>query len=134
MSAPLDHPLREPSFLAFPLRAGAQGLARSGRVAHVRELIEQLLFTAPGERVMRPEFGVGARSLVFEPAGSALRELATKRVRSGLAELLEGEVDPSTLDVTLAVEETRLVIQISYALATVGRREEHVFALGRTDG
>lgn len=134
MSAPLDHPLRDASFLAFPLRAGAGGLARSGRVAHVRELIEQLLFTAPGERVMRPEFGVGVRSLVFEPADSALREVAAQRVRGGLAELLAGEVDPSTLEVVLEAAEERLVLSIAYALATVGRREEHTFDLGMADG
>lgn len=134
MSAPLDHPLREPSFLAFPLRAGTGGLARSGRVAHVRELIEQLLFTAPGERVMRPEFGVGVRSLVFEPADSALREVAAKRVRAGLAELLVGEVDPSTLDVALEIDQERLVLRIGYALATVGERLEHAFELGRAHG
>ena len=134
MSAPLSHPLREPSFLAFPLRAGADGLARSGRVAHVRELIEQLLFTAPGERVMRPEFGVGVRSLVFEPAGSALHEVASQRVRAGLAELLAGEVDPSTLMVGFEVDEERLMIRVAYGLATVDRREEWVFELGSAHG
>jgi uncharacterized protein len=126
--------MNAPSFLTFPLRAGANGLARSERAAHVRELIEQLLFTAPGERVMRPEFGVGVRSLVFEPADSALREVATKRVRAGLAELLAGEVDPSTLDVALDVEQERLVLRIAYALATIGRREEHAFDLGQAHG
>ena len=123
-----------PRFLAFPLRVGADGPARSERAAHVRELIEQLLFTSPGERVFRPEFGVGLRALVFEPADSALREVAAKRVRAGVAELLLGEVDPRSLEVDLAVEEERVQLRIGYQLAAIGERGEHVFTLGAADG
>ncbi len=36
-------------------------------VRHIREQIEQVLFTDPGERVFRPELGAGMRQLVFEP-------------------------------------------------------------------
>lgn len=134
MSAPLDHPLSEPSFLAFPLGIGRDGPRMSGRVDHVRELIEQLLLTSPGERVMRPDWGVGVRALVFEPAGSALREVAAKRIRSALADLLEGEVDPRTLDVAIESAEERLTVTVAYALATIGRREEHTFVVGPAGG
>jgi hypothetical protein len=34
---------------------------------HIRDLIEQVLFTSPGERVNRPDFGSGLRQLVFAP-------------------------------------------------------------------
>ena len=55
--------------LAFPF-----GFDRSGRTAsatnqdqHIRDLIEQVLLTAPGERVNRPTFGTGTAQLVFAP-------------------------------------------------------------------
>jgi phage baseplate assembly protein W len=134
VTAPLDHPLSDPAFLGFPLRIGAGGPRVSGRIEHVRELIEQLLLTSPGERVMRPDFGVGVRALVFEPESSALREVASKRIRAALADLLEGEVDPRSLEVQIVPDQEQLTITISYALATIGRREQHTVALGPAGG
>ena len=53
----------------FPYRVDGRGrtaLAESDD-AHIRELLEQVLFTVPGERVNRPDFGCGLLQLVFEP-------------------------------------------------------------------
>lgn len=135
MSAPVDNLLGESGYLAFPLRVGRDGPASSLRTAHVREQIEQVLFTSPGERVFRPEFGAGVRGLVFEPAGSALREVASKRLRASLAEALEGEVDARTLEIDVrSTGEGDLTITIAYALATIGLREQHAFAIGAGRG
>jgi hypothetical protein len=49
---------------------------------HLRDLIEQVLFTAPGERVMRPDFGSGLLGLVFEPGGPGARR-ATQHSSQG---------------------------------------------------
>jgi phage baseplate assembly protein W len=62
----------------FPYRFDGHGrTATAQRDQHLRNLIEQVLFTSPGERVMRPDFGSGLLALVFEPNGSALA--ATRR-------------------------------------------------------
>ena len=53
--------LNNPDFMAFPFRIGAEGAALHDRLQHVRAVIEQVLFTHPGERWYRPDFGVGAR-------------------------------------------------------------------------
>src|SRR5512146_3290478 len=54
--------------LDFPYRIDGTGRTATTTAAeHVRHLVEQVLFTAPGERVMRPEFGAGVMALVFEP-------------------------------------------------------------------
>ena len=133
--SPADRVLGASQELAFPFRVGPSGPATSHHAVHVREQIEQVLLTSPGERVFRPDFGAGVRGLVFEPAGSALRELAAKRLRSSLAEALEGEVDPRSLEIDVrAGGDERVEILIAYALATVGGREEHVLALGAGDG
>ena len=61
--------------IAFPYRYDGRG--RTAEVdddRHVRDLIKQLLFTAPGERVNRPTFGCGLAHLVLEPLSD---ELAT---------------------------------------------------------
>lgn len=120
-------------YLSFPFRITANGGAVSDRVAHVREQIEQVLFTNPGERWFRPEFGVGVVASVFEPNGLVLWELTRKRLLAALAETLEGEVDPKTLDVTVGPGEghpEQLIITIAYTLATISHSERHSFAIG----
>lgn len=122
--------------LRFPFRIEAAGTAVSARRDHVREQIEQVLFTTGGERVFRPEFGAGAQRLVFEPNAPPLWELTRKRLTAALVEALRGEVDPRTLEVEVsgrldssdAVDE-RLQISIRYQLAALGEREEQVFDL-----
>jgi hypothetical protein len=117
--------LIDPGYMAFPFRIGKNGAATSQRVAHVREQIEQVLFTNPGERVFHPEFGVGVRALVFEPNGSALWEITRKRLLASLADALQGEVDPKTLEVDVQGEEEKLYVVISYTLAAIGHTESH---------
>ncbi len=122
--------LVEQSYMRFPFRVGPGGPRSSERSAHVREQIEQVLFTVPGERVFRPEFGAGVRNLVFEPGTQALEELTRRRLIASLADALRGEVDPKTLEVKVAVEGERLEILISYRLATLGHAEQQRFVLG----
>ncbi len=120
------------SYLSFPFRMKSDGGATSGRAAHVREQIEQVLFTDPGERVFRPEFGAGVRRLVFEPNSTALWEVVRKRLQASLNVALQGEVDPKTLEIEVSADEDnpeRLLIEVSYVLATIRHRESHNFTL-----
>ncbi len=58
--------------LAFPFRIDTRG--RSAEVFgddHIRDMIEQVLFTVPGERVNRPDFGCGLLQLTFAPNNDA---------------------------------------------------------------
>lgn len=117
--------LSSPRYLAFPFRIAGNGALVDERVRHVRGQIEQVLFTNPGERVFRPEFGAGIRALVFEPNTSALGELTKKRLLASLTEALQGEVDPRSLDVDVVGEGEKLIVVIAYALATIGHFERH---------
>jgi hypothetical protein len=121
--------LIDPAYLRFPLRIGAAGAATSSRRAHVREQIEQVLFTEPGERVFRPEFGAGIRALLFEPNGSVLAGILRKRLTDSLADVLKGEVDPKTLQIEVRTEEAKLFVVIAYALATIGQSESYEIPL-----
>lgn len=122
------------TYLGFPLRMTAHGPRTSDRATHVREVIEQVLFTNPGERVFRPQFGAGARRLVFEPNDSALWEITRKRLADSLAESLFGEVDPRTLKIDVTGREEKLFITISYKLAAIGKNETHTFTIGGGGG
>lgn len=121
--------LNNPDFMKFPLEIGAAGAVTSARRQHIREQIEQVLFTNPGERWFRPEFGIGIRALVFEPNGSVLWEVTKKRLLASLSEALTGEVDPKTLEVTVEGQDARLDIVISYQLATINHTERLEFSI-----
>jgi phage baseplate assembly protein W len=124
--------LSDAAYLSFPFRVGPEGPQTSGRLSHVREQIEQVLYTNPQERVFRPEFGAGIPMLIFEPHGSVLRETLRKRLMASLAEALRGEVDPKTLEVSFPepVGSEKLVVEIAYTLATIGHSERHSFEVG----
>ena len=126
--------LSESQYLKFPFSVGTEGPKTSSRSDHVREQIEQVLFTSPKERVFRPEFSVGVRRLVFEPNNAALRNTTLKRLNASLAEALHGEVDPRTLEIDVSSEDEKLIIHISYVLAAINRQESHTFALGVSGG
>jgi phage baseplate assembly protein W len=119
--------LSKSEYLKFPFIVGKDGPKTSSRTEHVREQIEQVLFTSPKERVFRPEFGVGVRRLVFEPNNIALRNTTIKRLNASLAEALHGEVDPRTLEIDVSNEDEKLIIHISYILAFINRQESHTF-------
>jgi hypothetical protein len=58
--------------------------------AYIEQLIEQVLFTVPGERVNRPDFGCGVQNMVFQPGNSELVAAALFIVRSQLEMQLAG--------------------------------------------
>lgn len=121
--------LVDATYLAFPFRVAAGGPITSGRSDHVREQIEQVLFTDPMERIFRPHFGAGVRRLVFEPNSSSLWKMAHSRLLASLLDALVGEVDPKTLDLVVEGANDTLTLTVSYKLATVDRSERHRFSL-----
>ncbi len=107
--------------LDFPYRIDARGrTAETDDDAHIRDLIEQVLFTAPGERVNRPTFGSGLLALVFEPGGEALAA-ATEHAVQGSLQLWLGElIVLEGVDVTS--EEARLEVTVRYVVRRTQER------------
>lgn len=122
--------LIDPPYLAFPLAMDADGPRLATRSEHIRGQIEQVLFTMPGERVFRPEFGAGVKALVFEPNSTPLWQITKRRLLASLADALQGEVDPKSIEVDVSGEEATLIITIAYTLAAIGHRESQVFTVG----
>ncbi len=121
--------LNSADFMKFPLTIGEAGAHTSARRQHIREQIEQVLFTNPGERWFRPEFGAGIRALVFEPNSSVLWEVTKKRLLASLSDALAGEVSASSLGVSVTSEGAQLIIEITYTLATINHSERLEFAV-----
>ena len=101
------------SGVAFPLRFDGRGqTAESDGDAHIRQLIEQVLFTAPGERVNRPDFGSGALQLVFTPGSDDVASTTQFLIRGALQQWLGDIVDVQDVDVQN--QDDTLLIRVAY--------------------
>jgi phage baseplate assembly protein W len=102
--------------LLYPYRLDGRGrTAEASEEDHIRGLIEQVLFTSPGERVMRPDFGSGLMQLVFAPNSPELAAttqfLVQGALQQWLGELIALEaVEVEAVDSTLRVN-VRYVIR-----------------------
>jgi len=92
---------------------------------HIRDLVEQVLFTAPGERVNRPEFGCGLLRLVFEPNSDALAAALQFTVQGALQQWLGDRIELETVQVEH--QESTLRVTVAYRIRRTGRREVATF-------
>ena len=97
--------------IAFPYRVDGRGRTAEAENddAHLRDMIEQVLFTVPGERVNRPDFGCGLLQLVFAPnsveLAATLQVLVQGALQQSLGDLLRiDEVQVDSADATLSVQ------------------------------
>jgi uncharacterized protein len=88
--------------------------------AHIEQLVKQVLLTAPGERINRPDFGCGVKRLVFAPGGDVTATLAQVSVYQGLTKWLGSAI--SVFEVTARAEDSTLYIRVGYAVKAVGER------------
>jgi len=97
----------------YPLNIDARRrTARTGYDDHIRDLIEQVLFTAPGERVHRPTFGSGILQLVFAPNSDAMAAATEMSARASLQQWLAREIDVD--DVRIETEDATLRVTVVY--------------------
>jgi hypothetical protein len=97
----------------FPFRFDHHGrTASTGDDEHIRDMIEQFMFTNAGERVNRPDFGSGLLQLVFAPNSPELAVALQFTVQAGLQRWLGDIVEIQTLEVTS--EDAKLQVNLQY--------------------
>jgi uncharacterized protein len=112
--------------LDFPFHFDPDGrTALAGAADHVRDMLEQLLLTAPGERVNRPDFGSGLLQLVFAPNSSELAAALQFSVQAALQRWLGDVVEVERLEVT-SVDST-LRLELTYLIRRTGERRSETF-------
>jgi uncharacterized protein len=117
------------SYLDVPFRiAGSGRTATTDEDDHVRDMIYEVLFTSPGERVNRPDFGCGLKALVFAPASEAVTAATQLLVRSSLQKWLEVEIEVEGVEVEAVESEIRVTVAYRRR-ATGDRRVEQFGAL-----
>ena len=101
--------------IAFPMQLDNRNkLAMVDGDASIRQSLYLIIYTIPGERVMRPDFGCEIHSLIFDPANAETAILARRYVTDAITrwepriELVEVDVTPGNLDLG------ELFIRINY--------------------
>jgi uncharacterized protein len=105
--------------IAFPLTFDGNGrTATCGDDRHILDMIELFLFTNPGERVNRPDFGSGLLQMVFAPNSPEVAAAMQFTVQAGLDRWLGDLIEVRALEVTS--EDARLTVDITYATRRTG--------------
>jgi len=116
--------------IGVPLRIDGSG---RGAVAtgpdYLRALIREVLFTRPGERVNRPDFGSGLIQLVFAPTDDALAASTQLTVQSALQRWLGDLIDVAAVEVESDQETLRVLVAYTLRGSGLGVTEEFRQAL-----
>lgn len=113
--------------IAAPLQFDGRGrTAATPADQHLRDLIEEVLLTAPGERVMRPTFGSGLLQLAFAPNSDQLAATLQMLVAGSLQQWLGDLIEVS--DVTIASDDATLSVRVSYTVRSTGESTSATFA------
>lgn len=113
-------------YVAYPYHVDGYGrTARTDPAEYLRDLIEQVLFTTPGERVNRPTFGSGLLHMVFAPIddelASATQGLVQAALQQWLGDLIEIEA------VQVEHEEATVQVTVQYVLRRTQQRQVERF-------
>jgi len=113
----------------YPFRFDGRGrTAQATQEEHVRDLIEQVLFTSPGERVNRPDFGSRLMQLVFAPNSDELATATQMMVQGALQQWLGELIRVEAVDINS--EEATLRVTVQYTLLRSQKREVAQFERG----
>ena len=110
----------------YPIRINNRNrIAGTTEKDHIRDMIEQVLFTSPGERVNRPTFGSGLLGLLFEPGGPVLAGM-TEAVVSGALQQWLGELIQIDA-VSVEQEDSTLRVDLVYTIRRTNERRRERF-------
>lgn len=117
--------LRTPRYLNYPYSVSGTGTPQTTTAEdHLRDLILQVLFTNPGERVNLPEFGVGLHRLVFAPNTDTLRSSVQFLISTNLQRWLGDRIDVEQVNVSSEPGlESQVTIEIIYIIKAQQQRQ-----------
>jgi phage baseplate assembly protein W len=106
-------------------------IAKNGRTAetddddHIRDMIEQVLFTTPGERVNRPTFGCGLLQMLFAPNSPEVATATQFIVQSALQQWLGQLIRVETVDVQS--QDSTLRVSVNYTIRRTQEKQQAEF-------
>jgi uncharacterized protein len=99
--------------------------AQASQNRHIRNMIEQFLFTSPGERVNRPDFGSGLLQMIFAPNSPELASALQFTIQAGLQRCLGDLVEIQALQVTS--QDSTLRGDLQYVVRATGEPANETF-------
>lgn len=115
----------------YPLHFDGRGrTAETSADEHIRDLIEQVLFTSPGERVNRPTFGSGVLQLIFASLGDELVATTQMTVQGALQQWLGELIQVEAVEVQS--EDSSLQVMVQYTVRRTQQRQVAQFVRGGT--
>jgi phage baseplate assembly protein W len=112
--------------IAFPLQFDSRGRTATADLAsHVSQMLEQLLFTSPGERVNRPDFGSGISQLLFAPNSPELAATVQFTLQAAIQRWLGDILDLQT--VTVVSVDSSLTITVVYVIRQINQQQTATF-------
>jgi phage baseplate assembly protein W len=113
----------------YPFHFDGRGrTAQANPDDHIRDLIEQVLFTTPGERVNRPTFGSGVMQLLFAPNSDALASATQLTVQGALQQWLGDLILVESVDVEN--DDATLRVHVQYVIRRTQQRQVAEFVRG----
>jgi phage baseplate assembly protein W len=115
--------------LALPYNFDSTGhTAQTDLPGHIRDMIEQILLTSPGERVNRPTFGSGTAQLVFAPNSDVLATAQQQAIQAGLQQWLSDLIRVQS--VTVTANDATLLITVVYTIIQTQQQQTQQFVYG----
>jgi phage baseplate assembly protein W len=107
-------------FLRYPFSFGAHGgiAVIDDADRHLRDKVEAVLFTAPGERVNQPDFGVGLNRVVFDPLDELTIAAIELRIHQAIRRDLGDEIIVDAVDVETEAAAGTLVVRLAFRRRT----------------
>ncbi|WP_226889583.1 GPW/gp25 family protein [Nostoc sp. MG11] len=108
--------------IGYPFQIDGRGrVADATPEQHIRQMIEQVLFTLPGERVNRPDFGSGVQQLIFAPNSEELAAATEFLVKGSLEQWLGEVIEVEAVEVQN--EDASLQITVQYRVRRTQERQ-----------
>jgi phage baseplate assembly protein W len=114
--------------ISFPFKFDGRGRTADPGENYVRQLVEQVLFTSPGERVNLPDFGSGLLQLPFVPNSLEMVAATQFTVQAALQKWLSAYIKVQS--VVANVAEATLTVTVTYQLLNTGVTQVETFVSG----
>jgi phage baseplate assembly protein W len=115
--------------LNFPYQFDGRGRTQNATVQdYLAQLVEQVLFTSPGDRVNMPSFGSGLRQLAFAPNSVELEAATQFAVQAALQKWLAGSV--TIQSVVASAQEAVLSVTVTYSPMNTDVSQVQTFTYG----
>lgn len=121
--------MKTTTYMNFPYRVNDNGRTDTvNYIDHIRQQIEQILFTSPGERPNRPTFGSGLRQLLFAPNSELLAQTTQVTVQAALQQWMGNRIQ--VVSVETSSDDSTLYVSVVYRLS--GSLEEQTETFKRS--